>query len=111
VVEHGAHRSLPVVLEGLAVQNTGAALAGPVEGDYVEAGVGEEPPDGEELLDDRVEPAEEHDRTSPLAGRRRETTGGQEAAIVGHAMARHGLVREAAVEQLDEPLVRVAFGG
>jgi hypothetical protein len=65
VIEDRGDRFFPVVIEQLASEAAGATLTRPVERDDVEARVREVDPQRNELLDQRVEPAEQLD--SPVA--------------------------------------------
>jgi len=51
MVQHRAHRLLPVVVEGQPSQSPGPSLSGAVECDHVEPRLGDTLPDGVELLD------------------------------------------------------------
>ena len=105
MIEDGADGPLPVVIEDLSVQTSRAALAGAVEGDHVEARAGEQPPDGEELLDEGVEAAKQQHRAARARGAGAQHRRRQRAVAVGDGVAGDALARERLIKQREEPLV------
>ena len=99
MVEDSGDRLLPVVIEREPAEGACPALPGSVEGDHVEPGRGDALPDGEELLDQRVEPAmQEHGSARPLANRGA-PVGGQGGTAVRNVVAHDAAVRERRVEE------------
>ena len=97
MVEDCADRLLPVVIEREPAEGAGAALAGTVEGDHVEAGRGDPLPDGEELLDQRVESAVQQHRCRARWPETREPVRGERlASPYGDVVADRAAVAERA---------------
>ncbi len=100
MVENRGDGFLPIVVEREAAETARAALARPVERDDVESRGRDALPDGDELLDERVEAAMDEHGSEGWRARGAQAVRGQRSARVGHLEPHARDLREGAVEQV-----------